>query len=97
MYRILQYKKTRLRPHISEDKKNIDDLIKKAINQLMKLNTLYLELPVERKLKLLSSIFPENITFSENKYLTPRLNEVILLYLNTNTGLTVFTRKKAFY
>ena len=72
---------------INETGKDLDLLIEKGIQQLSKLDTLYKEISLERKSRLLGSIFPEKLIFENNKCRTTNLNQAILLYLYIDKGL----------
>ena len=67
--------------------KDIEQLIEKGIKQLSQLNKLYSEISLERKTRLLGSIFPEKFVFENKKYRTTNLNQAILLYLHIDKGL----------
>ena len=72
---------------INGNGKNIEQLIENGIKQLSQLNKLYSEVSLERKSRLLGSIFPEKFFFENKKYRTTNLNQAILLYLNIDKGL----------
>ncbi len=67
--------------------KEIEQMIDRGIDQIKQLNKLYSEISIERKSRLLGSIFPEKVVFENNKYRTTNLNQAILLYLNIDKGL----------
>ena len=71
----------------NDSEKDMSGMIETCIKKLSQLDTLYSEISLERKTRLLSSIFPEKLFFENNKYRTPILNKVMLLYLNIDKGL----------
>lgn len=54
----------------------------------------YREADLITKQQLVSSIFPENLTFSENCYRTGRINQVVTLLSADNKGLMQLQQKK---
>ncbi len=77
--------------NLVDDKKDIEELVERSVSHIKRLDILYQELSLDRKLILLSSIFPENIVFENKKCRTPRINEAFLLYLSIDKG---FQQKK---
>jgi len=69
---------------------NIDEIqskIKNGVNLLIDAKTVYLKASITDKQKLISSIFPEKLEFSENKCRTFRINDLLLLMLLKNNKL----------
>jgi len=50
---------------------------------------------IEIQQKILSSIFPEKLTFSEKKYRTTKMNEVIASLFNNNKGFRECEKDKS--
>ncbi len=67
--------------------KEMDVAIEKGIAQLKNLSQHYSEISLERKTRLLGSIFPEKFVFENSKYRTTNLCSAILLYLHIDKGL----------
>ena len=64
------------------DTTNLEPLWDKAISNLSQLDILYTQGTVIQKRKIISSMFPENLTFDGFQYRTNRINEAInLIYL----------------
>jgi hypothetical protein len=61
--------------------------LEKGIGVLGNLQNLFENADVRDKRKILSSIFPENLSFDGKKCRTPRINEVLLLILLIDKGI----------
>lgn len=62
--------------------KSIDDLLQQSFENLLQLDSLYINGDVEAKRNIIGSIFPENLTFDGMNYRTERINESVrLIYL----------------
>ena len=61
-------------------------LTKSGIHLLEKLPSFYQKSTVQTKRDIVSSIFPEKLTISENKSRTPKINEAVLLISATDKG-----------
>ena len=61
------------------DTTNIEPLWNKAISNISQLDVLYTEGTVTQKRKIISSMFPEKLTFDSFQYRTTRVNEAIRL------------------
>ncbi len=72
---------------ISDECVNLSDLLDKGINNLLRLDYIYETGDIEKKRKVISSIYPEKLSFSENGVRTARLNEAVRL---------IYTLSKAF-
>ena len=59
------------------DKTNVEPLWERAISNLSQLDILYTEGTVTQKRKIISSMFPKNLTFDGFQYRTNRINEAI--------------------
>ena len=67
------------------DKQQLDAKIKYSISLLANLEQVFREAPVDVKVKLLGSMFPEKIEFDGNNYRTTSYNKVLdLIYQQTN-------------
>ncbi len=53
----------------------IDKLIEKAVSTLSHLDIIYGEANVTKKREIISSIYPEKLSFDGLQYRTPRINE----------------------
>ena len=63
-------------------------ILQKAISVLSELGSHYKKADADRKLHLLSSIFPEMIEFDGEKCRTPSINQGLALCLNADKGLS---------
>ena len=73
---------------------SIDKLIDKAVSTLSNLDILYSEVDVTRKREIISSIYPEKLSFDGLQYRTPRINEAVrLIYQITNELGAIKNRK----
>ncbi|ANI88267.1 hypothetical protein A9P82_02475 [Arachidicoccus ginsenosidimutans] len=64
---------------INENEKNISGLLDKGIRNLLKLEVIYEMGDMDKKRRVIGSIFPEKFSFSESGDRTGRLNEAIRL------------------
>ena len=70
----------------SNAEKSIDGLLQKAMGNLYSLKSLYEGGTVSQKRQIISSIYPEKLTFDGFQYRTLRLNEVIRLIYTLDKG-----------
>ena len=63
-------------------------LIENAFKHLENFRQSYINSSIEDKTKLISSIFPEKIEFDGIKCRTPRINDVLEVYLADRQGVT---------
>lgn len=78
-----------LQAELSDYKENNIELsknLKKGIELISNLGTLYVQSDIYSKKRIVSSIFPENLIFSKKNCRTPRLNEALRLILNVDKG-----------
>jgi hypothetical protein len=66
--------------------KRIEDYLKRAIAIIPNIAEWYLNSGVQEKQFLLSSIFPENLTYEKNKSRTPILNPILAMILSYDKG-----------
>lgn len=66
-----------------------------GISSLRKLEDYYKPVAIEVKSKLVCSIFPGRLIFSEKKYRTPRVNEVFSLITKNINHLGIQKKQKA--
>jgi hypothetical protein len=64
----------------------LNRFLKEGINLLANLSGFYTKSDLDIKRDLISSIFPEKLFFSENRCRTPRINEVLSLFLTIDKG-----------
>jgi site-specific DNA recombinase len=64
----------------------INTLLDKAFNKLSHLNILYNQSSIVQKREIISSIFPEKLTFGGFNYRTIRLNEAVRLIYSPGKG-----------
>jgi hypothetical protein len=62
-------------------------LLDKGINNLLKLEYLYETADIEKKREIISSIYPEKMTFDGFALRTNRINEVVQLIYSLDYGL----------
>ena len=72
---------------IRSDQHSIDNTVKKALEIMANLGTLYIQSGPSEKQTLLGSIFPEMIEFDGNKCRTSKINPAIPLCLSIDKGL----------
>ena len=72
----------------SNDKSLYEKYFTNGIDLLSNLTEFFEKANPERKRKILCSTFPENLYFGREKNRTPRINEAILLILNTSKGFS---------
>lgn len=65
----------------NESVPNIKPLLESAISNISGLDVLYEKASIERKRKIIGSIFPENLTFVGSEVRTVRVNEALRLIL----------------
>ena len=74
---------------IDNESKDIEDLLKVGVENLLKLNDYYDNGNWSESRDLIGSIYPENFTISENEFRTTRINEVVWLIYYINRQLEV--------
>ncbi|MEJ7679012.1 MAG: hypothetical protein WKG06_14400 [Segetibacter sp.] len=65
----------------------VDKLIDKAVSTLSHLDIIYTKANVIRKREIISSIYPEKLSFDGMQYRTPRINEAARLIYQINNEL----------
>lgn len=75
---------------------NIDRQIEKAVDILSNLQTIYVESDAFKKRQVISSIFPEKLSFDGIQYRTPRINEAARLIYQINNELDARKNRKEF-
>ncbi len=75
---------------------SIDKLIDKAVSTLSHLDIIYSETNVTRKREIISSIYPEKLSFDGMQYRTPRINEAVRLIYHINNELARTINRKDF-
>ncbi len=73
---------------------SIDKLIEKAVSTLSHLDIIYTEANVTRKREIISSIYPEKLSFDGMQYRTPRINEAARLIYQINNELGAIKNRK---
>ncbi|UUC47415.1 recombinase family protein [Flavobacterium cerinum] len=71
----------------NESVPNIKPLLESAISNISGLDVLYEKASIERKRKIIGSIFPENLTFVGSEVRTVRVNEALRLMLLLSSEL----------
>ena len=74
---------------------NINAILATVLNNLSNISHTYKESNTERKRKIVSSIFPEKLTFHETGYRTPKINEAARLIYLINNDLHAQKNRKA--
>ena len=72
----------------NHDKIDINDLLDKGINNLLKLEYLYETADIEKKREIISSMYPEKMTFDGFSVPTNRINEVARLIYCLDLGFS---------
>src|SRR5665647_604684 len=67
---------------------SIVPLLDKALNSLIRLDTLYAEADTKRKREIIGSLYPEKLTFDGMSYRTSRLNEAVELIYKLGDGFS---------
>lgn len=70
-----------------EPKIAIDSLLDKALDVVCNIDKLYEEADVESKRKIIGSIYPENLTYSDHTFRTGRMNEAFKLIYQIDSKL----------
>ncbi len=70
----------------NHDKIDINDLLDKGINNLLKLDCIYETGDIEKKREVISSMYPEKMTFDGFSVRTNRINEVARLIYSMDVG-----------
>jgi site-specific DNA recombinase len=70
----------------SEKINNINELLKSAINNLCRLDSLYENGTIRERRKIICSIYPEKLVFDGFHYRTARLNEAVRLIYTMDNG-----------
>ena len=71
-----------------------DKLINKAVSTLSHLDIIYSEANITKKREIISSIFPEKLSFDGFQYRTPRINEGARLIFQINNKLRTIKNRK---
>ena len=74
---------------------NIDKLLDKAINTLIRIDILYKNGTVTNKRTIISSIYPEKICFDGFYYRTPKMNSVVNYIYQINSNLSQNKNRKS--
>ncbi len=72
----------------------IDKLIEKAVSTLSHLDIIYNEANVTMKREIISSIYPEKLSFDGLQYRTPRINEAVRIIYQINNKLVAIKNRK---
>ena len=70
----------------NHDKVDFNDLLNKGINNLLKLDSVYETGDIEKKREVISSMYPEKMTFDGFSVRTNRINEVARLIYSMDVG-----------
>ena len=72
----------------NNDKVDINNLLNKGTNNLLKLDYLYETADIEMKREIISSMYPEKMTFDGFSVRTNRINEVARLIYSMDVGFS---------
>ena len=72
----------------NHDKVDFNDLLKKGVNNLLKLDFIYENGDTEKKREIISSMYPEKMTFDGFSVRTIRINEVARLIYSMDVGFS---------
>ena len=86
--------KERINLLLNPNSSNIKPKIKYSISLINNIDTFFKDAPVEVKIKLLSSMFPEKIEFDGKKYRTNTYNKVLDLIYQQTKQLRNGTKEK---
>ncbi len=70
----------------NHDKVDFTDLLNKGVNNLLKLDYVYKTADTEKKREVISSMYPEKMTFDRFSVRTNRINEVVRLIYSMDVG-----------
>ena len=85
----------RKRTELSMEKSSFAKYFDFSLSLLHNLSGYYEKADLSVKQKIIGSIFPEKLTYSEKKYRTAKVNEVLLLLTNNINGLGEVKKEKA--
>lgn len=69
-------------------KPDLEQKMNKAIYFMKNLEQLYVKAGLSKKRQIISSMFPEKLTFTKNGYRTPKLNEAVRLIFNVGAAFS---------
>ena len=72
----------------NDDQVDIKGLLDKGVNNLLKLDYLYETADTEKKWDIISSMYPEKLTFDGFTFRTTRINEVIRIIYSVGKGFS---------
>jgi site-specific DNA recombinase len=72
----------------NNDRVDIKDMLDKGINNLLKLENIYENSDAEKKREIISSMYPEKMTFDGFSFRTSRINEAVRLIYSMDAGLS---------
>ena len=75
---------------------SIDKLIDTAVSTLSRLDLLYSEADTTKKREIISSIYPEKLSFDGTQYRTPRLNDAARIIYQINNELCTTKNRKGY-
>lgn len=78
----------------AQTEKGIDGLLKQAVGNLSRLDTLYEEGTIVQKRQIIGSIYPEKLVFDGFQYRTARLNEAVRLIYTLDKGFNKIKNRK---
>ena len=74
----------------------IDKLIDKAVSTLLNTDIIYSEANGTRKRKIISSIYPEKLSFDGMQYRTPPINKAVRFIYGINNELRTIKNRKGY-
>ncbi len=72
----------------TETEKNIDNILRTAILNMISLDKSYLAGSTKKKRQIIGSIFPEKLCFDKNNSRTGRINEAVRLIYTLDKGFS---------
>lgn len=79
----------------SQSEKSISGLLSQAVDNLCRIDKLYIEGSVTQKREIIGSIYPEKLVFDGFQYRTTRLNEAVRLIYTLGAGLGEIKNRKS--
>ncbi len=73
---------------LTKNKMDITSLVRRAIENLSRLNEMFLTGKTEERRRIISAIFPEKLVFDGNWFRTARMNEAVYLIFNVGAGFS---------
>jgi site-specific DNA recombinase len=81
--------------NLSQNSFRIELILKKALSNVAHLSELYQKADIQDKRVIISSMYPENLTFDGEQHRTTRLNEAIFVFNSVKADFGVKNKGKS--